>query len=84
MIELDTNYKYQKITSNYGEIEQRWLIIHSKKAYRRELKSLNKKMLKLSQSESKQFSKLCNQEFVCIPDALKALLLFKKSCKYIA
>jgi transposase len=68
----------------YGDVRQRWLVVYSPEAYQRGLKTVNKKCLKLSTNESKQFDKLCKQDFACEADALKALSRFKNKLKILS
>jgi len=68
----------------YGDVKQRWLVVYSPEAYQRGLKTVNKKCLKLSTKESKQFDKLCKQDFACEADALKALSRFKNRLKILS
>ena len=80
---IDDKYKYAAITSEYAEIEQRWLVVYSKDAYKREIKTLDKNFLKNGKKEIASFNKFCKQEFECISDAQKAFDKFVKTCKYI-
>ena len=68
----------------YGDVRQRWLVVYSPEAYQRGLKTVNKKCLKLSTNESKQFDKLCKQDFACEADALKALSRFENRLKMLS
>ncbi|WP_339133108.1 MAG: IS1634 family transposase [Candidatus Electrothrix sp. GW3-4] len=68
----------------YGDVRQRWLVVYSPEAYQRGRKTVNKKCLKLSTNESKQFDKLCKQDFACEADALKALSRFEKKLKILS
>lgn len=69
------------LTTTYGTIQQRWVVVYSPQAYQRALKTLNKECLKQSTSEFKQFNKLCQQDFACEADALKALTHFENILK---
>ena len=55
--------------SNYGDVEQKWLLIHSEQARKRETYSLTKRMLKKDEAERKIFKKLTQQRFSCQYDA---------------
>ncbi|MCI5222394.1 MAG: IS1634 family transposase, partial [Candidatus Electrothrix sp. AR4] len=68
----------------YGDVRQRWLVVYSPEAYQRGLKTVNKKCLKLSTNESKEFDKLCKQNFACEADALKALSCFENKLKILS
>lgn len=80
---LSEKYSYHTVKENYGGIEQRWLVIHSKDAYKREIETLKKNYLKKSEVEQKAFLKLCKTIFSCENDALKAFDRFEKECKYL-
>lgn len=82
MQEIDENYQYIEVCSTYGEVRQRWVLIHSKHAAKRELKTLDKKYLKGSDEERKKFAKLTRQEFACEADALKELARFEKKLRF--
>jgi transposase len=74
-------YKTSEYKSSYGGIEQRWLLVFSEKAYKREKKTLEKK-LKQEEEELKQvlwhFGK---KNFHCEQDARKAFEEVKKGYK---
>lgn len=82
-VEIDKNYSYQLKTSEYGGVAQRWLIIKSKEAEKRDLHSLTKKFLNGSETEQKGWKKLCSKEFACKEDALKEYQLWAKKLKFI-
>lgn len=81
---LDEKHRYRTLASDYAGIEQRWLLIWSEEAYKREVKTLRKNYLKSSQNESKAFMSLCKEKFSCQDDAKKAFLDFEKKCRYIS
>jgi len=83
MPELVENYRYTPLCSTYAGVRQRWLLIWSKEAYLREIKTLNKNYRTKSEAEYSDFKRLCKKEFACLPDAQKAYEDFKKKCKYI-
>lgn len=65
-------------SSTYGDVAQKWLLIHSE----REEYSLTKRMLKKSDTERKSFKKLSQQRFSCKHDAQKSLKLWRKKQTY--
>ena len=69
------------VCMDYAGVQQRWVVNYSPQAYQRALKSVNKQCLKLSSQELKQFEKLCQNEFACEKDAIKALEAFEKKLK---
>jgi len=75
---------FRSLGIEYGDVRQRWLVVYSPEAYQRSLKTVNKKCLKLSTAEAKQFDKLCKQDFSCEADALKALSRFENKLKMLS
>lgn len=76
MNELKNGYKVKEFNEIYGEVEQRWLVIFSEAAHKRECLTLNKYFSKGSEKELKAFHKLEKEVFSCKKDAEKA---FEKS-----
>jgi transposase len=75
---LVEGYRYTALSREYGGVRQRWLLIHSEAAKRRASKTLTRQLLKTTEAERKAFAKLCRRDFVCEPDARKALETFQK------
>jgi transposase len=65
----------------YGEVRQRWIVVYSPQARQRALKSVNKHCLKQGHAELTGFERLCNTDFACAAEALKALARFEKTLK---
>ncbi len=80
---LTEGYRYLSVTSSYGGIEQRWLIIHSQAAQARASKSVSKQLLKTTEQERKAFEKLCRRTFACEQDAKAALEVFQNELKVL-
>ena len=80
---LAEGYRYCKIRSNYGGIEQRWLVIASQASAKRAAKSVHRQLLQQTQDEQKAFAKLCRQEFHCAEDALQALQTFRQTLEVL-
>lgn len=76
-------YQYFVHKSNYGNVEQEWLLIFSPEMYFREEKTFRKKFLKNSFNESQKVKQLCKQLFGCEKDAQNAIDVFRKKCKSI-
>src|SRR3989338_6631785 len=70
--EVDENYKIHADTSMFGGVEQRWLLIFSKKAYEREKITYDKRIEKEKAAFEKQLQKLGKTDFGCEKDARKA------------
>lgn len=81
MSELTDGYKGKEFDVTYADIKQRWIVIFSESAYKRECQTLLKNFAKGSEKEMKAFEKLSKQTFSCVIDAKKAadelLLKFK-------
>jgi transposase len=69
---------YQTITSNYADIEQRWIIVHSSQAEKRAKRTLDKQYLKASTANLKAFCTLSKKTFAQKKEARKALQEFEK------
>lgn len=82
-IKIDDNYSYYEHESNYAEIKQNWVVIFSKHAYHREIKTLDKQIAKKIEKEMKTFDTLCKVEFACESDAEKEIAKFSKKCQYL-
>jgi transposase len=76
--ERDKGYKTAAFKSNYGEVEQRWLLVYSAQAYQREKITLEKRLEKQEAVLRKTLWHLGNEQFNCESDALKALKPLKK------
>jgi transposase len=83
MLPLDEIYKYAMLTSTYGEIAQRWMVVHSEAARRRAVKTVTRSLIKQSEQEMQAFHKLCRQEFACAPEAEQAFTTFQKGLKVV-
>ncbi len=83
MIDLGDGYLAQEKRSGYGGVEQRWVLLFSKQAYKRETKTLEKRIRKESEKEIKSFDKLKKEIFSCRGDAQKQLEKWKKKLRYI-
>jgi transposase len=80
---LDNGYSGAWLTSEYGDVKQRWLLIESEQAKKREQHTLDKRMEKESSEALKSFKKLSRQRFSCSLDAEKALKVWLKLHKDI-
>lgn len=80
-VEREKEYKTAGYESSYGGIEQRWLLVFSEQAYRREKKTLEKRLEKEEEKLQKALWHFGNQEFHCEQDAFKALEEIKKEYK---
>jgi transposase len=81
-VEQEKGYKTSTFVSNYGDIEQRWLLVFSEQAYKREKKTFDKKLLKQEEELKKELWHLGCQEFQCEEDARSALKKMSKKYRY--
>lgn len=71
--ELKDDYAGAWFESNYGGVQQRWLLIKSTQAKKREKHILNACISKKTERAIIDFKKLMKQQFACDADAHKAL-----------
>jgi len=69
------------INADYGDIQQRWLIVHTQAGKEHAIKTVQKQMLKKTTAENKAFYQLCGQTFSCEADAKTAFNTFLKKLK---
>ena len=70
---MDNGYRGAWVESNYADVKQKWLVIHSEQANHRELKALEKRVEKSLATSEKSFKKLCQIAFSCHDDAINVL-----------
>lgn len=75
-------YSYMELGSIYGGINHKWLLIHSEDKENRDIKTLNKRILKQSAKETKKLQSLGRQEFEDICAAQDAIKKLEESLKY--
>lgn len=81
---LDDNYQYVWIGYEEREINQHWAMFHSEEAYKKETKTLNKRIEKALITAQKSAKKLSKEKFSCEKDAQKSIDKFDKNLKYHA
>jgi transposase len=74
---LKEGYRAEECRSEYGDIEQRWLVVHSEEAEERARESAREKVQKEHEEEQDAFSRLTRREFACREDAEQALEEFE-------
>ncbi|WP_263842087.1 IS1634 family transposase [Salinibacter sp.] len=77
MDSLTEGYRGEECRSEYGDTEQRWLVVYSEEAEERARESVREKVQKEHEEEAKAFSKLTRREFACREDAEQALEEFE-------
>ena len=75
-------YRTAAYRSRYGDVEQRWLLVHTEQGYQRERKTLEKRIDKLEEKLQAEISKLASKSFGCAADAAQALKALQKGKRY--
>ena len=78
MAPLTEGYRYQALTSTYGGVAQRWVLIYSEPRQPQAQRSVDKQLHKQSDQEGKAFQQLCGTTFACEADARQALATFEQ------
>ena len=81
-VKLSNGYSYHASISNYKDVKQRWLMFFSEAAYRRESKTLDKKIKQEEDIQSKLWWHLSNQIFTCENDACNQAKKQRKMLKF--
>lgn len=80
---LEDGYRITILSqASYGEVSQRWVLVHSEKAAAREYKTLARNIKKEADDAARKLWHMGNQVFKCIEDAKKALTKETKKLKY--
>jgi transposase len=79
MAPLTEGYRYRVVPSSYGDVAQRWVLIHSELRQAQAQRTVNKQWRKHSDEEVKAFKRLCRTAFACEADARQALTSFVAS-----
>jgi Transposase len=81
MESLTDGYRAEQCRSEYGDTEQRWLVVYSEEAEERARESVENQVQREHEKEAKAFSKLTEREFACREDAEQALEEFEADLK---
>ena len=73
---LTEGYRSHALTSTYGGVEQRWLLIASEPRQPQARRPVEKQLLKHSDQDRKAWKQLCGTAFACEADAQQALARF--------
>jgi transposase len=82
LVEIEPGYRGKEIACEYAGFQQRWLVVFSEAAQRRELKTLGKAQARELENALKEWRKLEEQTFNCQADAEAALAQFNGKWKY--
>lgn len=80
---LSEGHQYVRLKSEYGGVEQRWIVVFSEERFQREKETLKKNYALRSEKELNEFVRLSRERFECKKDAEKAVERLVKQCKYI-
>lgn len=67
----DPRYSFYSTVSNYGEVNQKWVLFHSRPMQQRMEKTFDKQIAKENQAANASLKKLGSRRFACEPDARK-------------
>jgi transposase len=79
MASLQEGYRDHELTSTYGGVEQRWILIDSEPRRPQAQRTVDKQLHKQSDKEVKAFKTLCRTTFACEADARQALSAFEQA-----
>lgn len=71
-------YAWTEVESDYGGLQQRWLIVSSQQAYEREKKTLDQRLVQQKERLNKACWHLSNRRFNCEADAEQAVMTLQK------
>lgn len=80
--EIEPGYCAKEVSSTYGGVEQRWLLVRSQQAHAREEKTLKKQIQKEFERAKIDLNKLSHQDFDCEHDAREQLKRWAQQLKY--
>lgn len=75
-------YSYVVTYSNYSGVEQRWLVVESLPRKLADLSKLEKRIENSEKNALTKLKKLCDEEFACRKDAMKAASQLSEDLKY--
>jgi transposase len=81
MNSLTEGYRGKEYRSEYGDVQQRWLVVYSEEAEERARGSVEDQVQREHEEEAKAFSELAEREFACQEDTEKALEEFEADLK---
>lgn len=80
--DVEAGYKYQSFDVDLFDVQQRWVVFYSQKAYDRSKKTLDATIKKQTKLLEKEIAFLQRQDYACVKDAEKALHATMKKYKY--
>ena len=79
--DMGDGYSGQWLTSNYADVQQKWLLIKSEQASAREQKTVLKRIDNDRKADAKALKQLSKTRFACETDARQALAALESSLK---
>lgn len=79
MASLTEGYRYARLTSTYGGVPQRWILVYSAPRAPQARRTGNKQHLQRREREATAFAPLCRTPCACAADAQQALETFGRS-----
>jgi transposase len=79
---LEEGYWGKEVASEYAGIQQRWLVVYSEAAQRREERGLERKQAKELETAGIRWRQLMRESFSCQADAEQALAHFNQKLRY--
>jgi transposase len=80
--QYENGYSFREVTSQYGDIDQRWLIVRSEQAKAREQHTLESTISKEEEKAKKDCWHLKKKVFKCAKDAEEYVEVIQKKYKY--
>jgi len=81
--EMQSGYSGCWVDSHYAGVQQRWLVLNSEQAEKRERETLGRNILKSTEKSMKAFKKLKKEKQACKQDAISSLEKWVKTQSYI-
>jgi transposase len=82
MTALDNGYRIHALDSDYGQVQQRWLVVYSPTAWEREVKRLDKQVGRTGEKAGKELRQITQAQFACEADARKVVQRLDKKMKW--
>ena len=81
---IGNGYSGHWIESDYGNVKQRWLLVNSEQATKREEATFYKNLDKNLTKELRSLAQLAKKQFACTTDAQKAMSEFQSQCQLLS
>ena len=81
-VEVGNGYRICIVENKYKDVHQRWCVVFSKQAYKREIETFKRKVTKEKEVINKALRKLGYEKFACQKDAEIIAKQFEEKSKY--